>query len=201
MFVLLADQNRDILLTYQNLFALRGDHTVCVFDGTQALTALTENRFDLLIINQQLPRVFSKQIITYAKEQHIPSIELIDTHISSAVLLGDVPAAAFLALPFSPEILFGYADAIVKKATGTERFSIGKITVDVANFCFADSDIPLTSKEIDLLRTLAETGVITEGKHLSTYINALDNKLLALQAPFHIEYISQKGYCMVDNNE
>ena len=198
--VLLADPNRDILLTYQKLFELRGDTAECAFDGTQALACLTRGGYQLVIVNSHLPRVRAEKIIGIAREQNIPCIALIDTHLRSSHLLSGVPACAFLSLPFSPDILFGYVDAILEKAAGNERFSVAGVAINVGRFCIEDSGTPLTSKEIDLLRALKD-GPLIDVRHLSTYINALNNKLSAPGQAAKIRYVLEKGYCVVNQNE
>ena len=199
MQVLLADPHRDILLTYQKLFALRGDAADCAFDGTQALTCLTQGDYQLAIVSSRLPRIRAEKIIEAARARGVPCIEMIDTHLRSAHLLSGVSACAFLSLPVSPDILFGYVDAILQKAACGERFSVAGVTVDVRGFCLEGSGIPLTSKEIDLLRALKD-GPLKDVRHLSTYINALNNKLAMHGQSARISYVLKKGYCVVNQN-
>lgn len=200
MKVLFADASRDILLTYQKLFELRGDTADVVFDGTQALKSLSQADYQLLIVSSKLPRVKAEKIIETARAQGVPCIELIDTHLSSSHLLSGVPACAFLSIPFSPDLLFGYVDAIIKKANAGERFSVAGVTVDESQFQIEETRTPLTSKEIDLLRTLKD-GPLLEGRHLSTYINALNNKLTPPGQTARIRYINKKGFCVVNPDD
>ena len=78
-------------------------------------------------------------------------------------------------------ILSGYVDAIMQKKADGNRFSFADVTVDAAAFQIEGSAIHLTSKEIDLLRALGD-GPLADVRHLSTYVNALNNKLATLRS-------------------
>ena len=95
MKLLLADQNRDILLMYQTLFAGRGDDVTAAFDGTQVADHLTDERYDLMIVNADIPRVRAARLVQMAKDRQTPSIALTgsaDQDRSTVV----APATAFV---------------------------------------------------------------------------------------------------------
>ena len=111
MKLLLADQNRDILLMYRALFAGRGDDVISAFDGAQVADYLREEDFDLMIVNYDIPRVRAAQLIRMAKEKQTPAITLVNTTEYAGVKTEEIASASIM-FPFFPEELFAKVDEV-----------------------------------------------------------------------------------------
>ena len=109
--LLLADQNRDVLLMYQTLLSGRGDEVVSAFDGAQAADFLKEGDFDMMIVNRDIPRVRAAQLVRMANEKKIPAIMLVNTTEYAGIRPDDI-SSSYIMFPFFPEELFAKIDEI-----------------------------------------------------------------------------------------
>ncbi len=109
MKILLADQHRDMLLMYRTLLEQRGDEIVTAFDGTQVADYLREEPFDLMILNADIPRVQSSQLLRMAKDRQIGTVSMVNAPAGeqTASSGGDQTVILF---PFFPEELFAKID-------------------------------------------------------------------------------------------
>ena len=78
MKILFAAPDRDLLECYKTLFEADLGQTVTAFDGTQVISLLSSEDFDLLILDRNIPRVDHKKIIGAAKQKSVPVIVLTD---------------------------------------------------------------------------------------------------------------------------
>ena len=78
MKILFAAPDRDLLECYKKLLEADIGQTVTAFDGTQVLTLLATEGFDILILDWKIPRVDHKTIIESANRKRIPVIVLTD---------------------------------------------------------------------------------------------------------------------------
>ena len=78
MKILFAAPDRDLLECYKKLLEADIGQTVTAFDGTQVLTLLATEGFDILILDWKIPRVDHKTIIESANRKKIPVIVLTD---------------------------------------------------------------------------------------------------------------------------
>lgn len=99
MRILFASPHRDLNECYQTLLTEEGRETVTAFDGPQTLTLLKTSPFDLLILDQNIPRVTYGEILHHTSEAGTRSILLMDTP-------GTYPSTASISYPFLPEELF-----------------------------------------------------------------------------------------------
>ena len=78
MKILFAAPDRDLLECFKQLFETDLGETVTAFDGTQVMTLLSAEDFDVLIIDRKIPRVDYKVIIELANSKKVPAIVLTD---------------------------------------------------------------------------------------------------------------------------
>ena len=104
MRILLAAPDRDLLGCYGKLLAADVGETVTAFDGTQVLTLLETERFNVAVIDSSLPRVKPEALVARLKEQGIPVV------ILSNGPADGLDADALLAYPFNEEELVRVID-------------------------------------------------------------------------------------------
>lgn len=95
MKILLASPERDLLKCYKALFEADLGETVTAFDGTQVLSLLSAEAFDIALLDNELPRIEYGKLIGQAKENNVPVIALTNGADTS-----QINANAYLKYPF-----------------------------------------------------------------------------------------------------
>ena len=75
---LFAAPDRDLLECFKQLLETDLGETVTAFDGTQVISLLKSENFDVLILDRNIPRVDHKTIAERANEKNVPVILLTD---------------------------------------------------------------------------------------------------------------------------
>ncbi|MBR0231496.1 MAG: response regulator [Clostridia bacterium] len=78
MKILFAAPDRDLLECYKKLLETDLGETVTAFDGTQVITLLSTESFDIALLDRNLPRVDHKTIIERANAKNVPVVVLTD---------------------------------------------------------------------------------------------------------------------------
>ena len=140
MKILLADSDRDLLNSYERLLRLNGHEVGEAFDGTRVFSLLKEEKWDILLMEDRLPRVGRKELAAQARENGVPIIVLIREGISVQQLLAEDLPEAYLSLPFLPEDLNGLIENVLEKKNSGGGFPCGELVVDRAGFCLKKGD-------------------------------------------------------------
>lgn len=74
MNLLIADPDRDFLLSYKTLLELSENTVQTVFDGTQVISKLASEKFDAVILNENIPRIKCADILKMLRDDKIPSL-------------------------------------------------------------------------------------------------------------------------------
>ena len=98
--ILFADPNRDLLKCYDVLLKSRGFAVTTVFDGVQVIEKISENRYDLALLSDSIPRIGAAKLIPLLHEKQIPVLLLVS---KSSVIPG---ADEWLAFPFVPNEMY-----------------------------------------------------------------------------------------------
>ena len=197
MNILLADSNRDLLQCYQKLLMMDGHSVTTVFDGAQALSLLAPEKYDIAILEEDLPRVDLAQLLRALDKDRIPAIVLASGTITVKTLLGSSLPSAYLSFPFLPSDLIQLMEEVTEKARSAETLNCCGAEVDVSGFCFSGTATRLTNGEIDLLKELKQPRRAA-GKRTRIMIQALNEKLKAIGKPARIVYETEKGYRLVN---
>ena len=101
MRIMFAAPDRDLLECYRILLEEDLGETVTAFDGTQVLSLLSTESFDVVILDDATPRIEFERLAESIREKKIPFIVLTDGGASrrGAKETGD----AYLKYPFTPE--------------------------------------------------------------------------------------------------
>lgn len=201
MRVLLANADRDFLHVFKKLLELCGHEADTVFDGAQALEKISNGGFDTVVLDQDIPRIRTKEIIKQLNDQQIPVIVITSKNINTELLTDPVLANDYLCLPFFPTELLEAVEKIAEKREGgAEKIHAPEnieINVLENKIC---GNIRLTNQEIRIFRNLCD-GETVNPKNIGPYINSLNHKLEQLNKRTRIRYIMKEGYRLVMNHE
>ena len=200
MIILLADSDRDLLQCYRKLLTTEGHSVTTAFDGAQVVSLLRTGKFDIVVLQETLPRIEHEQILQLLKKERVPVIALTDHRENVKDLLKPQLPNSYLPFPFLPEDLTGRIQAVLAKVHSSEKFSRCGVEIDVAGFCFSGTDTFLTNGEIDLLRELEHPGKAS-GKRTRVIVQALNQKLQKTGKQARIVYEMEKGYRLVNGND
>ena len=115
MKILFAVPDRDLLKAYEILLNAEGHQVSTAFDGTQVFSLLGTGSFDLVILDEDLPRMDHQQLVNRINERNIPLIILTTGLRQNA----NGQTAHFLPFPFTPEEICAAAEGMFREAEGT----------------------------------------------------------------------------------
>ena len=198
MNILLAESDRDFVSAFERLLQTE-HHTVrTAFDGTQAVTKLTESRCDMVILGEELPRISYQEIIRLLNNSNTPVVVISYRKINTGVLTKENLASSYLTLPFLPQELLALIDSIAEKRQSGERIEYHDVSFDLSDFKLCGS-LRVTNEEIDIFHSLMHNQEL-DSKRAGPYINALNEKLEKLKKQPRIRYRMQQGYRLVMND-
>ncbi len=198
MNLLIADPDRDFLTAFRRLLEYYSHKVKTVFDGTQVITKLAAERFDIVILNEGIPRVSSKEIIKLLNEDDIPVIEISEKKINSGILSENVLANSYITLPFLPDELTRLIDSISKKRNSDDKPEYMDVNIDLHSFMLCNK-LRVTNEELDIFISLMNNEGI-DANRAGPYINALNLKFEKLRKKSRIKYVINEGYRLVMNN-
>ena len=106
MKILFASSERDLLMTYSRLLEAEGFPVLTAFDGPGLISQLGAERL-LVICDALLPRLDTRQLLRFLKEEKMPVLLLLDEKPAPPLYRELLPENAFLYYPFSPRELIG----------------------------------------------------------------------------------------------
>ena len=120
MKILFAAPDRDLLECYKKLLEADLGETAAAFDGTQVISLLSTENFDILILDQKIPRVNYKTIIDRAHKRNIPVIVLTDESVGVRRAEETAPDS-WLSYPFTFRLLTAAVHDTLSKIHDEER--------------------------------------------------------------------------------
>lgn len=117
MKVLFAAPDRDLLSAYGLILAQDGYTIEKVFDGTQVLTKLSDEAFDVLVLSDDIPRIENRRIINLCREKGVSLVMLVNKKPSPEECASYKESEGYLVMPFTPKEL----DGAIKKVTNHEE--------------------------------------------------------------------------------
>ena len=198
MKILFAAPDRDLLACYRELLQPLFGEIVTAFDGTQVLSLLSAEHFDVLLLDRNIPRVEHKTILARVRESGIPVIVLTDEPVGVHALTNEPLPGAYLTYPFTAARLADVIRDTLGKVSSGERLQIGDLTIDVSAFRIAGGP-SLTAGEIDAVRALVTGGFIAADE--GARIGALNAKFAQAGSDVRIKYKAEKGFETVNERE
>lgn len=198
MRILFAAPNRDLLGSFKAILDRDLGETVTAFDGVQVLTLLGEREFDLAVLDRNIPRVDYRELLARVREKGLPTVLLTDLPMTAQLLTEKHSAQAYLPYPFLPETLAALLRDLLEKRSSRETVPLGEEPAEVAAFRAGNTE--LTAGELDVLRKLRDGEPVDPVKE-GPCVGALNIRLKRRRSRFHIAYLAEKGYKMVEEHE
>ena len=207
MNVLIAAPDRDFLSCYQKIFEADGHEVTVTFEGFQFMACLREKKYDLVLLDRNLPRVEHDKLMKLVNDLGIPTIVLQGKRMNAALLLKEALADSYLIYPFEPGELTERIREILQKRQSGETKAVGDAEIDLGSFLL-DEKVRITNEEINILlhlQVIGKAGDESPGvdprvlplKHGLYYVNALNQKLEGLHKTVRIQYTMNEGYGLV----
>lgn len=198
MRILFAAPDRDLLECYKKLLEIDFGETVTAFDGTQVISLLATEDFDIVILDRNIPRIDYEELIERIRDKEIPVIALNDCPVSAHDLTKPPLPNLWLSYPFTPEKICDEIKDTLNCVSSDEQFSVGDVEINVPGYRITGGP-SLTAGEINVLRALLNGESITAND--GVYINALNTKFGKIGAETRIKYKAKKGFELVAQNE
>lgn len=192
-----------------------GYETVIAESGERALLEINENKFDLIILDLNLPGIDGFQCLKLIREEkHTPVLIVSARDDDDDVIKGlNLGADDYIPKPFSPRILTARVNALLRRNIKKD-FHFGSYTFNKENYLLKKGEqrILISGKEFEVLALLIEN----RGRPLTTeeifnrvwkdisgdittvavHIQRIRKKIEDDPAsPVYIKTIHGKGYC------
>lgn len=167
--VLIADDDRDLLNIAALVFRQASFEAVTVETGTDALQSFYQHRFDLVVLDVNMPAPDGLQVCAQIRQRsNVPVLVLSAGDTENDLLRAlDAGADMYLVKPFSPRTLIARVQALLRRAAATEAEDVMaghfKLEAKELRLSFPGGELPLTKLETKVLRAL----VANAGKTVS----------------------------------
>ena len=219
MKLLLAEDEQSLSRAIQVLLERNGYSVDPVFDGEEALNAISNGIYDAAILDIMMPKMDGLEVLKAVRQagNRIPILLLTaKAEVDDKVLGLDSGANDYLTKPFSVQELLARIRAMLRSQTGTEEFlklSKGNITLNRSNYEVSSptGSFRLSNKEFQMLEMLlcSVNHPLPESRFLERiwnnepdmevnivwlYISYLTKKMTALQADIQIKNDGNGAY-------
>jgi DNA-binding response OmpR family regulator len=226
--ILLVDDDRELDLMLTEYLSTEPFSVTTALDGTLALELLTEETFDLVILDVMLPSLNGFDVLHRLRQTlTVPVIMLTARGQDTDRILGlELGADDYLPKPFNPKELVARIDAVLRRTAKNMEFSNQEVTVGPLHLCTATLEatvegrtVRLTGTEFRVLETLMRGAgqaqsreLLTErvlGRTLSAYDRSIDTHISNLRRKLvdkhgraiEIRNIRGTGYLLTGNRE
>ena len=164
--VLVVDDERIIVKGLRYSLQQEGYEVECAYDGEEAVNAIREKHFDIVLLDVMLPKLSGFEVLQQVREfSDVPIIMLTAKGDDMDKILGlDYGADDYVTKPFNPLEVKGRIKAIIRRTSRSRQaevlneniIEVGDLRMDMDNrrVTLADKEINLTSKEFELLELL-----------------------------------------------
>lgn len=179
-----------------------GYGVTAAYDGEEAMLRFCEQRYDLVILDIMLPKKNGMDVLREIRDvSNVPVIMLTAlaeeyTQIKSF----DLQADEYVTKPFSPVVLVKRAAALLRRSHPIDRTTVTfeDITADFSAYTVSKNGktIPLTTKEIEILRILIENqGTVLSRLQILDAIWSFDSDISDRIVDTHIKNLRKKLNC------
>lgn len=161
--ILIVDDDTDLVTLLTDYLTLEGFSVTAAHTGSEALSVLNHNTFDLIVLDVMMPGMSGIEVLSRIREtMTIPVLMLTARGDSVDRILGlELGADDYVPKPCPPRELVARMRAILRRSLAKEEKSkeirVGKLVIDTAHRTVTYDTIPVvvTGTELSLLEILA----------------------------------------------
>ena len=161
--VLICDDNKFVHQSLTAYFEREGVSAVSVYDGEAALKAARGRKFDLIILDLMLPKMFGTDVCREIRKfSDVPIMILSAKGEELDRIVGlELGADDYVTKPFSPREVSLRVRSILRRTRGSKgggAMTLGKLTVNPKAYSvrIGDETVKMTPREVELLAFLME---------------------------------------------
>lgn len=195
--ILIVEDDKSISELIKLTLEMSGYDTEQAMDGKKALDIISEENFDLIILDIMLPEMDGYELMKYINKKDIPVIMLsAKDKLEDKVLGLNHGADDYVTKPFEGIELIARVKAVLRRK-GKEKSSrtLGDIKVDYESRKVFKNEtvVELTVKEFELLKTLIENkGIVLSRESLLEHIWGYDYMGYTRTIDAHIKNLRKK---------
>ena len=202
--VLIVEDERDLSRVVAYNFKKEGFDVVVAFTGEQALRAVKEERFDLVLLDLMLPDISGTEVCKKLKQNQataqIPVVMVTAKGEEVDRIVGfELGADDYVVKPFSVRELVLRVRSILRRADASaqapERFETGKLRVDRAahRVWVEEREVSLTALELRILVMLYDRrGRVQSRELLLDEVWGADSDVTARNVDTHVKRVREK---------
>ncbi len=202
--VLIVEDERDLSRVVAYNFQKEGFDVVVAFNGEQALRAVKEERFDLILLDLMLPDFSGTEVCKKLKQNQqtasIPVVMVTAKGEEVDRIVGfELGADDYVVKPFSVRELVLRVRSILRRADiathAPERFETGKLKVDRAahRVWVEEKEVALTALELRLLVMLYDRrGRVQSRELLLDEVWGAETDVTARNVDTHVKRVREK---------
>lgn len=157
--ILLVEDEKPISNLIKMSLSKAGYICNCVYDGEQALTAIDENVYDLILLDVMLPKIDGFELMEYIRPLDIPVIFITAKNAVSDRVKGLKSGAEdYIIKPFEIVELLARIDVVLRRYhKADDRIVLDDLEIDVRSMRVkkAGREVSLTPKEYELMLLFA----------------------------------------------
>lgn len=195
--ILIIEDDISIARLIKTYVSFAGYEAAIATDGELALVMLTEEKYNLVILDLMLPRVDGEEVLESIKKLHIPVIVVsAKSSLADRVRLLRAGADDYIIKPFESADLIARIEAVLRR---TERsfgvLEFGDIEMDVDRHVVrrGGQEVDITPKEFDLLRYFLENrNKVVKREELSAHVWGQEYLESSRTVESHIQRLRKK---------
>lgn len=179
-----------------------GHDVDCFLSGRECLKALNSNRYDMVILDWEVPDMSGTEVLASLKiKGNYPPVVFLTGRDAEEDVAAVIEAGAddYIVKPPNPRILLARINALYRRGSDKSNhqtlLQYGHITVDFdkRKFEIDQSQVKLTEKETDLaLYFFSQMGVLLSRSHLTKVVWATSPNIDTRTIDVHVSHLRSK---------
>ena len=208
--MLIVEDDQDVGMGLQDFFELKGYQVTLATDGEQAMSKMSENEYDIILLDIMLPKKNGFEILEESQNMGItaPVLMLTAKGEQEDILRGfGLGAEDYVTKPFNAEELAARVKAILHRTQPPDKapmsvYRIGDVEINFTTHEAANEgeSVNFTALEFDILRYLIQNrGRTVTRRQLLRDVWGIEQEIITRTVDRHIASVRKK--IEVDPNE